>query len=152
MKELITALEESGYQNVKTYIQSGNVVLKSRQLTPGNIAGIVANNFGFTPEVFVLGKSEFLSSIKHNPFHPSEGKTAHFYFCSTKPEVDTDKLDKYLDDTEEYRLINKVFYLHAPRGIGRSRLVANIDSCLGMPVTGRNLNTIKKLEEMVNNA
>ncbi|MDH5444817.1 MAG: DUF1697 domain-containing protein [Gammaproteobacteria bacterium] len=152
MKNLTAALEKNGYLNVKTYIQSGNVVLRSKQLFPGDISEIVSNNFGFKPEVLVLKKSDFLSSIKHNPFHPNEGKSAHFYFCSKKPKVNTDKLDKYIDDTEEYKLINKVFYLHAPKGIGRSRLVANIESCLGVSVTGRNLNTIRKLEEMVENA
>lgn len=152
MKELISALEENGYQNVKTYIQSGNVVLKGKQLSSCDIAKIVSDKYGFNPEVLILKKSEFLSSIRHNPFHPKEGKYAHFYFCSKNPKVNSEKLGKYLSETEEYKLIDRVFYLHAPNGIGRSRLVANIELCLGVPVTGRNLNTIKKLEEMVGNA
>ena len=151
MKELITTLEEHGYQNVRTYIQSGNVVLKSKPFAPGDLAEIVFRKFAISPEVLVLDKSEFLSAVKLNPFHPKEGKSAHFYFCSTKPKVNSAKLDKYLDASEEYKLVNNVFYLHAPNGIGRSRLVANLESCLGVPVTGRNLNTIKKLEEMVRN-
>lgn len=152
MKELISALEKNGYQDVKTYIQSGNVVLKGKQFSSGDIAKLVSDKFGFNPEVLVLKKSEFLSSIKHNPFHPKEGKSAHFYFCSKKPKVNSENLEKYLAETEEYKLVDRVFYLHAPNGIGRSKLVANIELCLGVPVTGRNLNTIKKLEEMVKNA
>lgn len=150
MKSLTTALEKNGYLNVKTYIQSGNVVLDGKQLSPDNISEIVSDNFGFRPEVILLDKSNFLLSVKHNPFHPEEGKTAHFYFCSSKPKVSMDKIDKLLDDTEEYKLVNNVFYLYAPNGIGRSKLVANLESCLGVAVTGRNLNTVKKLEEMVN--
>lgn len=123
MKELIATLEEHGYQNVKTYIQSGNVVLKSKKLNSGNIVEIVSHKFGFNPEVLVLKKSEFLLSIKQNPFHPIEGKTAHFYFCSTKPKVNSDKLNKYLDDTEEYKIIDKVFYLHAPKGMAAPSLL-----------------------------
>jgi len=152
MKELISALEENGYQNVKTYIQSGNVVLKGKQFSSGDIAKLVSDKFRFNPEVLILKKSEFLSSIRHNPFHPKEGKSAHFYFCSNKPKVNLENLEKYQAETEEYKLIDRVFYLHAPNGIGRSKLVANIELCLGVPVTGRNLNTIKKLEEMVKNA
>jgi uncharacterized protein (DUF1697 family) len=152
MKALISALEENGYQNVKTYIQSGNVVLKGKPFSSGDISKLVSAKFGFNPEVLVLKKSEFLSSIKHNPFHPKEGKSAHFYFCSKKPKINPEKLGKYLAETEEYKLIDRVFYLHAPNGIGRSKLVANMELCLGVPVTGRNLNTIKKLEEMLNDA
>ena len=71
------------------------------------------------------------------------------YFCDTKPKLNADKLAKYRDDTDAYKLVNKIFYLHAPKGIGRSKLVANIESCLGVSCTGRNLNTINKLKEMV---
>lgn len=149
MKELVTTLEENDYQDVKTYIQSGNVVLKGKQVTPGDIAALVSNKFGFKPEVLVLDKSEFVSSVENNPFHPDDGKLAHFYFCSTVPNLDLDKVDKYIDASEEYKLVDSVFYVHAPNGIGRSKLVANIESCLGVPATGRNLNTINKLEEMV---
>ena len=152
MKELVALLEKNGFMNVKTYIQSGNVVLQGRNVSSTELTTLVASNFGFKPEVLVLDKSEFDSSIKHNPFHPAEGKSAHFYFCSKKPKLNAEKLEKYLGDSEEYKLKNKIFYLFAPKGIGRSKLVANIESCLGVPVTGRNLNTINKLSEMVKNA
>ena len=152
MVELTALYESLNFKDVKTYIQSGNVVLKSKQLTADDIAQTISGNFGFKPEVFVIEKSDFLSSIKQNPFHPAEAKSVHFYFCSAKPELNTEKLNECLGATEEYKLIDKVFYLHAPEGIGRSKLVANLESCLGVPVTGRNLNNISKLEEMVKNA
>jgi len=152
MKELISTLEENGYQNVKTYIQSGNVIFKGKDFSADDIVKLVSNKFGFNPKVLILNASEFLSTIKLNPFHPIEGKSAHFYFCSTKPKVNSEKLREYLAETEEYKLIDRVFYLLAPNGIGRSKLVANIELCLGVPVSGRNLNTIKKIEEMVKKA
>lgn len=152
MKELVELLEKNDFQNVKTYIQSGNVVLQSKKVISSEIGVLIARNFGFKPEVLVLEKSEFYSSIKHNPFHPAEGKTAHFYFCSKDPILNSEKLDKYLAESEEYKIKNKVFYLYAPKGIGRSKLVANIELCLGVPATGRNLNTINKISEMIKNA
>lgn len=152
MKELVTLLEKNGFQNVKTYIQSGNVVLQGEKVSSTEVAALVAGKFGFKPDVLVLEKSAFDLSVKHNPFNPAEGKFAHFYFCSQEPELNSEKLNKYLGDSEEYKLKNKVFYLFAPKGIGRSKLVANIEACLGVPVTGRNLNTINKLSEMVKNA
>ena len=101
MKELVAALEEYGYQNVKTYIQSGNVVLKGKQCSSSGIAKLVFDEFGFDTEVLILKKSEFLSSIMHNPFHPKDGKCAHFYFCSKKPRVSSGSLEKYLAENEE---------------------------------------------------
>lgn len=152
MKELATALEENGYQNVKTYIQSGNVVLQGKAVSPADIAKLVTAEFGFDPDIIILEKSAFLLSIQHNPFQLNEGKSAHFYFCSKKPKLNPEKLEKYLADSEEYKLIDKVFYLHAPNGIGHSKLVANLESCLGVRVTGRNFNTIRKLAQMLKNA
>ncbi len=108
-------LENNGFQNVKTYIQSGNVVLQGRKVSSTEIATLVASKSGFNPEVLVLDKSEFDSSIKHIPFHPAEGKPAHFYFCSKEPELSSEERKKYLGESEEYKLSNKVFYLFAPK-------------------------------------
>lgn len=148
MKELKALLAENGYQDVKSYIQSGNVVLKSQRKPDTDIRSIVQKKFGFKPEVLSLQESEFISAIKNNPFRSSEGKTIHFYFCKSTPKVDTEKLEKFRSGSEEYHIDGKVFYLYAPDGIGRSRLAARIESCLGVPATGRNLNTINKLSEM----
>jgi uncharacterized protein (DUF1697 family) len=45
-------------------------------------------------------------------------------------------------------LLDRVFYLHAPEGIGRSKLVHRIERSLGVPATGRNWRTVCKLIEM----
>ena len=151
MKELAAILEKNNYQDVKAYIQSGNVVLRSQTKPETNIGAIIQNKFGFKPEVIVIEKSEFLAAIKNNPFSSKAGKTIHFYFCKSSPKENAEKLKILRSESEEYYIEDKVFYLHAPNGIGRSKLVANIESCLGVPATGRNLNTINKLQSMVNN-
>ena len=94
MKELVALLEKNGFQNVKTYIQSGNVVLKGKKVSSTELRTLIAGKFGFKPEVTVLEKSEFDSSIKHNPFNLVEGKTAHFYFCSKKPKLNSEMLER----------------------------------------------------------
>lgn len=148
MKELAKLLGDRGYQHIKTYIQSGNIVLQSQE-KPTNIASMVKDRFDFEPEVCVLGESEFLAAVANNPFRSPRGKDIHFYFCNEKPEPDLLRLKKYKSESEEYHLEGRVFYLYAPDGIGRSKLVANIESCLGVAATGRNLNTILKLRQMV---
>ena len=78
-----------------------------------------------------------------------EGKTVHFYFCFEKPTLNLDKVESYISSSESYELKGNVLYLHAPDGIGRSKLVLNIESCLGVSYTGRNLNTVLKLQDMI---
>jgi len=148
MKELVEVLSGNDYQNIRTYIQSGNMVLQS-QGKPEDIASIVLDRFGFEPEVLVLEESEFHAALENNPFSSPHGKDIHFYFCMDKPQPDIAKLEKYISASEEYHIKGKVFYLFAPDGIGRSKLVANIESCLRVAATGRNLNTIHKLQEML---
>jgi len=148
MKELASVLEEANYQNVKTYIQSGNVVLQS-QGKPHDIASKVLERFGFEPAVIVLEESEFNDAVMNNPFRSPNGKEVHFYFCRDEPEIDAARLQAYKSESEEYHVAGKVFYLYAPDGIGRSRLAANLETCLGVQATGRNLNTIQKLQQMV---
>lgn len=151
MKELKSLLEDEGYECVKTYIQSGNVVLNSNFKPLKNIVIKVKEKFGFSPEILVLEKSEFEHAISSNPFTSHEGKTVHFYFCTKKPALNNLKLESLAANNEEYQLQGNVFYLHAPNGIGRSKLVSNIESCLGVSATGRNRNTVLKLLEMVRN-
>ena len=52
-------------------------------------------------------------------------------------------------DTEQVSGNGNVCYLHAPDGIGRSRLAAGIEACLGVRAMGRNLNTVDKLVTML---
>jgi uncharacterized protein (DUF1697 family) len=148
MKELVEVLYENNYQNIRTYIQSGNMVLQS-QGKPEDIPSVVLDRFGFEPEVLILEESEFHAAVANNPFSSPRGKDIHFYFCKVKPEPDTAKLEKYVSESEKYQIDGSVFYLFAPDGIGRSKLVAHIESCLGVAATGRNLNTIHKLQEML---
>ena len=153
MKDLKSLLEENGFNNVKTYIQSGNIVLSSSQISSDQIATLIKTSietkFGFTPKVIVLTKCEFELSVKNNPYQGYKGKFVHFYFCEKPPEINLSKLQKFTSTTERHALAGNVFYIHAPDGIGRSKLVANIESCLGVSATGRNLNTVNKLARMI---
>ena len=151
MKELKNHLESEGYEDVKTYIQSGNVILKSKSNPSERVAKIVESNFGFQPKIIALEKNKFEEMVQANPFKSYEGKTVHFYFCSSKPKLNQQKIESVVSNSESYELKGNVFYLHAPDGIGRSKLVLNIESCLGVSYTGRNLNTVLKLEELIKN-
>ena len=149
MKALVPLLEQNNYQNVSSYIQSGNVVLKSIVNPTEDIKTIVCKHFDFTPDVFVIDESSFSTRVFNNPYKAFEGKFVHFYCCKNDINVVDEKLNKYVSSSEQFTVKDNVFYLYAPDGIGRSKLVANIESCLGQSATGRNLNTINKLSAML---
>jgi uncharacterized protein (DUF1697 family) len=54
-------------------------------------------------------------------------------------------LGRLKTENERYQLINKVFYLHAPDGIGRSKLAENVGKGWGVAITARNWRTVEKL-------
>jgi uncharacterized protein (DUF1697 family) len=149
MKALVPLLEEAKFKEVSSYIQSGNVVLKSSTNPADIIEKLVLDNFGFSPELFILNEAEFCTALANNPYQTFEGKFVHFYFCHNAIVINQEKMTKYLSKTENYLVKDKVFYLHAPDGIGRSKLVANIEACLGQPASGRNLNTTNKVSTML---
>lgn len=163
MKALVPLLTANQYQDVTTYIQTGNIVLKapqsSKQANPehapaeqeieNTIAALISSNFGFTPSVFVISSNKFSAAVNNNPYKDIDGKFVHFYFCQENIDLNLDKTNKWLANSESYQVKNNVLYLHAPEGIGRSKLVANIEACLGQAGTGRNLNTVNKIITML---
>ncbi len=149
MKELKRLLQANGYENVSTYIQSGNIVLTSVNHPAKAVAEQIEQNFGFYPEVMVLTDDELHKIIERNPYKEFEGKFVHFYLCNETPNVNIELLKRLLSSTECYEIHGNVFYLHAPDGVGRSKLIANIEKCLGISATGRNLNTMNTLESML---
>lgn len=149
MKELASLLSGRGYENVQTYIQSGNVVFDSRDTPGSEIGTLIEKKFGFKPAVLILTNQALEHAIENNPYSPVEGKHCHFYFCSSTPDtINAAKLAELKSTSEEYSINGNVFYLHAPDGVGRSKLAANVERCLGVPATARNLNTVNKLSKM----
>lgn len=154
MNDLKALLESMGCQQVKTYIQSGNVVFhapseKTTQLLH-DIKTLITKTFGFTPAVLLLTASTLHDAIHHNPFPTSKGKMLHFYFAEeTPPHPDLEALEKLKITTEDFLLKGSVLYLYAPEGIGRSKLAKNVERFLSVPVTARNWNTVQKLLNMI---
>lgn len=156
MKELKELLKELGLVNIQTYIQSGNVVFQTNEShleeLSKKIKSAIDAQFGFEPAILLLTKEQFLENLAHNPYPEAETepKTLHLFFLSAPAaQAEIDKLDRLKKDTERFTLTGEVFYLHAPEGIGRSKLAAQAEKALGVPVTARNWRTCLKLKEMV---
>jgi uncharacterized protein (DUF1697 family) len=71
-----------------------------------------------------------------------------WFLAAPAEDPDIEKLDSLKAGTEEFILTEKVFYLSAPDGIGRSKLAVSVEKLLGVPATARNLRTASKLCEM----
>lgn len=156
MKDLKSILEILGASNVKTYIQSGNVVfqsaLKDDISSFSKRLGIeIRERHGFEPQILVIGLAEVETAMMNNPFPEAESEPSslHLGFLASAPEnPDLEKLESLKKESERFCLIDNIFYLHAPEGVGRSKIAASSEKLLGVPMTDRNWNTVCKLKEM----
>lgn len=156
MKELVAIMEDYGHTGIRTYIQSGNVVFESSRSRAKsytkNISESIETKYGFKPHIIVLTAAELRNAAAGNPFPEAakEPKSLHLYFLADKPQnPDINALNELKTDTESFELIGEVFYLHAPDGIGRSKLAARAEKLLGVQATARNWNTIVKLLDLI---
>jgi uncharacterized protein (DUF1697 family) len=155
MKELVVLLEDIGCRNVRTYIQSGNVVLQSTNRSASGLSRAISlevkKRRGFEPHVLLLRVNDFERAIAANPFPEAETDPTglHFGFLDTVPsKPDLNKLESLKVKSERFQLIDKVFYLYAPDGVGRSKLAASSERLLGVSMTDRNWRTLCKIRDM----
>lgn len=155
MKWLTGELESAGLQEVRTYIQSGNVVFRSAHSDLRDLADRIGRTIeagrGFRPRVLVMPRRDLQRAVDENPFPQAEKepKTLHLYFLESRPETpDLQRLDAVKAEREDYWLTDSVFYLFAPDGIGRSKLAERVEKALGVPATARNWRTVNKVLAM----
>ena len=155
MRELVLLLEALGLKNVKTYIQSGNVVFQSartdRLKLSEEISTAVGESHRFTPQIFILDMEALQAAVAANPFPEGEDepKSLLLYFLDAIPEdPDFSALEAVKTNTERYELIGSVFYLYAPDGIGRSKMAEKVGKGWNVSVTARNWRTVNKVMEM----
>jgi len=154
MADLRAMLADIGFESAKTYIQSGNVVLKS-DLPRGEVAVKMAagieDTFGFSPHLMILSLEELEQAVADNPFPEGKAdpKTLHLSFTAETPEEpNLTGLAEWKKSNESFELKGKVFYLHAPDGIGRSKLAERVERMLGVAITARNWRSVGKILEL----
>ncbi|HKY21917.1 MAG TPA: DUF1697 domain-containing protein [Vicinamibacterales bacterium] len=155
MKALKTILEKSACSDVRTYIQSGNAVFRRASRDAAalskQLAVAVSKSHGFEPRVLARTLKELEKASAANPFPEAEGdpKSVHLFFLAERAKKpDLKALEALRTPTERFILKDKVFYLHTPDGLGRSKLAARAEKLLGVEATARNWRTVKTLIEM----
>jgi uncharacterized protein (DUF1697 family) len=156
MKQLQQSVEALGFEQVKTYIQSGNLIFK----TKGSSADIcrkierkILDDFGFEVPVVSRTPAEMLATIQNNPFSIEKGfdlAKLCVAFLSRAPEaVALKKLDPLVAKLDRYHCCGKEVYLYCPSGASETKLTNNaIEKALLLRATSRNWNTVNKLYEL----
>ena len=147
MKKLSKLCTDLGFEDVKTYIQSGNVVFASRKGEAAVRKALVAaltKALGKTADVAVRSDKEMAAVLKKNPFPKAPPAKVGVAFLGKKV---TKAMVKSVDipGKEEVAAGAREVYIHFPDGMGRSRL--KLPKTFG-PATIRNVNTVGKLAAM----
>lgn len=160
MEALRNLLTEAGYEGVKTYIQSGNVVFKSKEEDKAtlakNIEQLIKEHYDYDITVFVYDKAAIEKVLQNSPYatadYKEEGvKKLYVTFLSEIPAKETiEKLHEVPIGDDEITLKEDVLYFKLATKASESKLSNNlIESKLKVKATTRNWNTTLKLFSML---
>jgi uncharacterized protein (DUF1697 family) len=155
MADLRQLLTDAGFENVKTYVQSGNIALsatvKPAQLE-GELAGLVEERFGFAVPVVVRSRRQLQAVINHDPIPGAadEPKLYQVTFLTAKPPAAAvARLREQARESERLEVAGREIYTFHPDGVAGSKLsVAIVSKDLGAGATSRNWTTVNRLLEM----
>ncbi|AZM56214.1 hypothetical protein DMA15_29470 [Streptomyces sp. WAC 01529] len=158
MARLRTLLEGLGHGDVRTYLQSGNVVFTADRGDEDSLAAelrtAIEEHFGFTVDVLVRDGAYLRAVADACPFPAAdlEAKQLHVtYFSAPVDAARFAAIDQPAFLPEEFKLGDRALYLYAPEGLGRSKLGEQLSRPAlnkGLIATSRNWNTVTRLVEM----
>ena len=158
VKPLREALTAAGFENVATYINSGNAVVKNakgRDKVASEIARICSREFGFDKDIHIVSKAEWEDLIANNPFPRAVEvpKFLHAAVLAENPHNEKiEALRSHASKDERIEVVGKVAYIHTPGGFGTSKLAEKFDKGIGVANTARNWNTVLKLMDLAKTA
>ena len=148
MAELRACAGGLGWQDVATYIASGNMVFRAE----GEAEALAADLRGALPldvAVTVLSARNFVEISGGCPFVPEAGNLVHGMVFRDRPVLDA-ALAADLKTDEDWAIAGRCLWLHTPSGFSRSKVAEKIGRLTGgAEMTARNLNTFRKLAEML---
>jgi uncharacterized protein (DUF1697 family) len=153
MAELRAALDAAGYEDVATYVQSGNVVLTAPKQATARLERALETTieeaFGFPVGVMVRTEPELKAVVAADPLKKATADPAKHLVLFAAAELDAKKVAALVPDDpapEAFAVRGRELYVWAENGIGRSALRDKLsDKRLGAATTGRNRRTLEKL-------
>jgi uncharacterized protein (DUF1697 family) len=157
MKDLLDMFVEAGCKDVRTYIQSGNVVFNASPRVFSRVADqittMIAGRFGYRTPVILQTAPQLRDVLSGNPFLTAETNEKALYvmfLAHTPTPADIDKLDPDRSPGDSFIVRGQVVYLHLPNDVAGTKLTnAYFDSKLGTIGTSRNWRTVTKLLELM---
>jgi uncharacterized protein (DUF1697 family) len=155
MADLRALFGEAGYEDVRTYVQSGNIVLESTA-KPAELerdaAKLIAERFGFDVPVVVRTARQLAAVVKLNPLGDvaDDPKRYQVSFLTGKPGAEVVRaLTEAAVESERVAFHGREIYAWHPEGVARSKLWnALAGKALGVTATARNWTTVTTLLEM----
>ncbi|MGI5136093.1 MULTISPECIES: DUF1697 domain-containing protein [unclassified Streptomyces] len=158
MAELRTLVEGLGHSGVRTHLQSGQAVFAADRGDEESLAvelrEAIEKRFGFSVDVIVRDHTYLKAVAEACPFPAAEleARQLHVtYYSAPVDEARFAEIDQAVLLPEEFRLGDRVLYLYAPDGLGRSKLAEQLSRSRlnkGLIATTRNWNTVVKLIEL----
>ncbi len=155
MADLRMLMSGMGFGHAQTYIQSGNVVFaadeENCETVRPRLETAIADRFGFSIRVMVLTAADIFKAVESNPYCEvtDDSEKLHLGFMAAEPEpAALDALRTKPQGHDQWRSVDRFFYLHAPDGMGKSALAPFVERTLKVPVTFRNWRTVVTLRKM----
>jgi len=153
MADVKVMCEQLGLADVRTHLQSGNVVFRTSKTDRAKLASELEKAFGVDARVILRNAAELRKAVEANPMPAAaENGPSHFIvmFLAEKPPAKAmQSLRDAYSGPEEMQLHGAELYIHYGDDMGRSKLTnALIERKLGVAGTSRNWNTVAKLLEM----
>jgi uncharacterized protein (DUF1697 family) len=154
MDALRTIYESLNFKNIKSYIQSGNVIFNTKPSKPKDlekkIMTQIKKEFNFDIPVIVKETEELKTVFNNNPFltkRKEDITKLHVTFLSQEPEeIDIKKIKEGNYSEDEFIFIDKVVYLFCPNGYGNTKLTNTFfENKLKVTATTRNWKTVTEL-------
>ena len=160
MKELAALFVDAGCEDVRTYIQSGNVVFRTGPAGGEEISTVISasilSRFGYRIPVVTRTARAFQEIVRANPFlnAGAEADKLHVMFLAEPPDgAQVDALDPDRSPGDEFAVMGREIYLHCPNGVARSKLTNSyFDARLSTTSTTRNWRTVQRLLELATGA
>lgn len=154
MAELRACLTDLGLEDVRTFLQSGNVVFDSAEASPGSLETLIEREMavkcGVDAQCIVRTARSFVAMAETNPFADEAEHDPGHVLLMIGHALPTDEqiaeVQARYPGTERVRRVGEALYVHCPDGIGVSRLLsASAWSKLTSSLTARNWNTVRTI-------
>lgn len=158
MDAVRASFEALGFQKVRTYVQSGNVLFTAKSGTEAGlgkkIAARLAQDVGFPIAVQVFSAADLARLAGQNPLAKEKGvdlRRLHVTFLDgPATAAGVEKMQSLASATERLVARGRLIYLYCPDGYGRSKLNNNaFERALKVGATTRNWNTVTTLVRLL---